>query len=204
MFSMWETHFLPGSSPRTRGTRCPGPRRPRHHGIIPAYAGNTMTPCWQAARRRDHPRVRGEHSLCSLPCWLPVGSSPRTRGTPTRDVEHASRVGIIPAYAGNTSMRGCALRHARDHPRIRGEHGGSCGGTSHRLGSSPHTRGTLGGVPAALVADGIIPAYAGNTQTARQGSRPSWDHPRIRGEHWSCSGAEGATPGSSPHTRGTR
>ena len=51
----------PGSSPRMRGT----PAGYAHHfhakGIIPAYAGNTMTSYAPAPSLRDHPRVCGEH-----------------------------------------------------------------------------------------------------------------------------------------------
>ena len=113
--------------------------------------------------------------------------------------------GIVPAYAGNTEFRartrphsagssphtrgtrrasGRSCRSSRDHPRIRGEH-------------------LRPGVRHALV-QGIIPAYAGNTQAPFlvvlliEGSSPHtrgtparrWsaagragDHPRIRGEH---------------------
>ena len=113
-----------GSSPHTRGTRCrrrPCGGRCRDHprirgeheidapaskhvfGIIPAYAGNTASaseviltglgssPHTRGTRRgsprcspcpRDHPRIRGEHLQ-------------------RQDVVE-QRLGIIPAYAGNT------------------------------------------------------------------------------------------------------
>ena len=196
-----------GSSPHTRGARAIG-----SHARL----------C-----RRDHPRIRGEHSA--------------------RLGAHAVLAGIIPAYAGNTSdmsserpdPRGSSphtrgtrgrVRHRQgrglDHPRMRGEHlfdGDNqphmlriipaYAGNTHRLkactggweGSSPHTRGT---------------------QEARRWPWPSRrDHPRIRGEHRrDRRGAlvvAGIIPayagntclrllppwlpqGSSPHTRGTR
>ena len=113
-------------------------------GIIPAYAGSTQlpvcgflrlsgssphtrgAPCGRALsshRNRDHPRIRGEHRR--------------------EDGARVDRLGIIPAYAGSTSLplrtsgavwgssphtRGARRRtspsrsRARDHPRIRGEH----------------------------------------------------------------------------------
>ena len=220
-----------GSSPHTRGTPASislksrsardHPRiRGEHHtvtlqsqgvaGIIPAYAGNTRG-VYQALRAQggssphtrgtpdathrvrgcpdDHPRIRGEH---------PMG------WTADKEVE-----GIIPAYAGNTSIVNFDLiliagssPHTRgtrrprplrwtapwDHPRIRGEHG------SAELGHR--------------VLHGIIPAYAGNTEaratcpTKESGSSPHTrgtpsaasarppplpDHPRIRGEHHAAS-----------------
>ncbi len=72
--------------------------------------------------------------------------------------------------------------------------------------------------------DGIIPAYAGNTDVCGRGpetmagSSPhtrgtrrspssgpcaAGDHPRIRGEHHQVASAHGTRVGSSPHTRGT-
>ena len=73
-----------GSSPRMRGTPIRADRKARKHGIIPAYAGNTLPMLLMARLRRDHPRVCGEHlSSCQCPCNLQ---------------------GIIPAYAGNTSQ----------------------------------------------------------------------------------------------------
>ena len=134
----------PGSSPHTRGT-------PSSLLLV-------------SKTKRDHPRIRGEHSASP---WS-AASSPR----------------IIPAYAGNTAaarrtrsaMSGSSphtrgTRNAwsspkstlRDHPRIRGEHEeigrvsiydnriipAYAGNTASRArtaplcrGSSPHTRGT--------------------------------------------------------------
>ena len=134
-------------------------------GIIPAYAGSTnrleiAVNGWKGssphtrgalsfspprrARRRDHPRIRGEH-----------GDGPRR--------ERRAR-GIIPAYAGSTRWlkergfdftgssphtRGALFKRAGilikvgDHPRIRGEH------------PAPYE-------PLRFVG-GIIPAYAGST-----------------------------------------
>ena len=136
-------------------------------------------------RTRDHPRIRGEH------CHHPRA--------------HVAPVGIIPAYAGSTSVqrrgryqtkgssphtRGALstlIRRStteRDHPRIRGEH-------MENAIRSPINRG-------------IIPAYAGSTSTCRLSTLSIWgssphtrgalyyctstafvtqDHPRIRGEH---------------------
>ena len=133
----------------------------------------------------DHPRIRGEHR--------------RAAGGVRQ------RLGIIPAYAGNTRQFKNACRfnggsspHTRgtrihtnrnciyrwDHPRIRRE---------HRARGSPRGVGRR-----------IIPAYAGNTFAKAVGSRKvlgssphtrgtpeqgerrglyGGDHPRIRGEH---------------------
>ena len=52
-------------------------------------------------------------------------------------------------------------------------------------------------------ADGITPAYAGNTKNVRSVAFHIGDHPRLRGEHlnkWGCSEMK---MGSPPPTRGT-
>ena len=94
---------LEGSSPRMRGTLF-GRQPPRlNRGIIPAYAGNTSTSCRVTGFRRDHPRVCGEHVVSDVLFAVDSGSSPRMRGTPALATSSTSTVGIIPAYAGNTS-----------------------------------------------------------------------------------------------------
>ena len=50
-----------GSSPHTRGAQQLALIKPGDLGIIPAYAGSTNLPAMTRSRRRDHPRIRGEH-----------------------------------------------------------------------------------------------------------------------------------------------
>ena len=181
-------------------------------GSSPHTRGTRKTWCRRREECWDHPRIRGEHPF-------------RRRIGP-------DGLGIIPAYAGNTEAfamtgkpaqgssphtRGTPVwyhsvnRKDRDHPRIRGEHRGD--------------------VQIASRGDGIIPAYAGNTQSSTimalptQGSSPHTrgtlervaaagmagrDHPRIRGEHDKAEAAyrtiEGIIPAyagntSSPQTQ---
>ena len=71
-----------GSSPHVRGARCVRLRPCRQPGIIPACAGSTTVCRAGLARRRDHPRMCGEHPIFD---HLPVkvtGSSPHVRGAP--------------------------------------------------------------------------------------------------------------------------
>ena len=152
-------------------------------GIIPAYAGSTVSTSKTRRGAADHPRIRGEHasSVCAFRAL--VGSSPHTRGA--QDPRHGDGVDfrIIPAYAGST-WRHHAMRGASsDHPRIRGEHILVHCPSATPLGSSPHTRGAL--PPSALRSStrGIIPAYAGSTLSFHFFWFGSQDHPRIRGEH---------------------
>ena len=163
-------------------------RRGAHRlvGSSPHTRGTPRSAGTRTGGRGDHPRIRGEHCCLLASC--------------------INLTGIIPAYAGNTSVfagrtkvplessphtrgtrcrRSRGRRSSRDHPRIRGKH---------------HVRRGADDVK-----DGIIPAYAGNTSTSRPprfpnaGSSPhtrgtrapgrcrgrlAGDHPRIRGEHF--------------------
>ena len=110
------------------------------------------------------------------------GSSPHTRGAPSPVVPVGPVGGIIPAYAGSTRPPDDHDDETGDHPRIRGEHFPTPGGTGPCQGSSPHTRGARRFRPCGGCGRGIIPAYAGST--SRQGAV-------LSGER-----------GSSPHTRG--
>ena len=111
-----------GSSPRMRGTRERHDRRFSRRGIIPAYAGNTLTSVRKSLESGDHPRVCGEHLGVKNGKSHSKGSSPRMRGT-RRLARHQQRmVGIIPAYAGNTVRPHVARKRAWDHPRVCGEH----------------------------------------------------------------------------------
>ena len=91
--------------------------------------------------------------------------------------------GIIPAYAGNT---GCAVgvpEGMRDHPRVCGEHLQLVVLVRPLEGSSPRMRGTLVAEALELGLRGIIPAYAGNTNSVSHTLGTSGDHPRVCGEH---------------------
>ena len=90
--------------------------------------------------------------------------------------------GIIPAYAGSTSVCLTKRIDSWDHPRIRGEHKESATRSRNTVGSSPHTRGARAG-------------------TRRTPANPG-DHPRIRGEHGLLRVVQDRHHGSSPHTRG--
>ena len=130
--------------------------------IIPAYAGSTYHLPLRRSVRGDHPRIRGEHGFRRLGGNVLPGSSPHTRGAPTRQVKSAYDDRIIPAYAGSTPSRSSPTWQTSDHPRIRGEHKSAY----DDLGMK-----------------GIIPAYAGSTDFDALAETFYPDHPRIRGEH---------------------
>ena len=174
---------------------------------------------------RDHPRVCGEHFSDTARFVIPLGSSPRMRGTllalfclrffvwdhPRVCGEHCDGntvcmliYGIIPAYAGNTSPPAWPPSKNRDHPRVCGEHSARrTRGNSH-LGSSPRMRGTLGFAIIFPSVFGIIPAYAGNTGLIVAICSRERDHPRVCGEHRGRYRTCGKGLGSSPRMRGTQ
>ena len=155
-------HF--GSSPHTRGAR-PAPRhRRRPAGIIPAYAGSTGRRRSCESRRRDHPRIRGEHDGDLSRISHVAGSSPHTRGARQSLAVCRGVGGIIPAYAGSTSPAPAGQGPAPDHPRIRGEHRRFHTRKYTTSGSSPHTRGARRRAAPVVYRQGIIPAYAGSTR----------------------------------------
>ena len=110
--------------------------------------------------------------------------------------------GLIPAHAGKTVLVSSRALRARAHPRSRGENnkGGDGNGTSP--GSSPLTRGKRSPASTHRSPPRLIPAHAGKTRRARQGSRSQGAHPRSRGENaWDRSSVISFS-GSSPLTRG--
>ena len=131
---------------------------------------------------RDHPRIRGEHSMYSNLRTAARGSSPHTRGAPSVSRENRRPRRIIPAYAGSTLETNVNKTVAQ--------------------GSSPHTRGAPRARRERELRSRIIPAYAGSTGTFRISSWRPGDHPRIRGEHLYGAGRLVIGGGSSPHTRG--
>ena len=123
-----------------------------------------------------------------------------TRDTPECGIAGA---GIIPAYAGNTSLLIRSQMPCWDHPRICGEHPRKSATLSTMDGSSPHMRGTPSLIENNRLGFGIIPAYAGNTSFKTGVSRLFRDHPRICGEHLFDAFLNAVLEGSSPHMRGT-
>ncbi len=170
-----------GPSPRARGA--PQRVQPGQHdrGTIPACAGSTKQGTFRGNRRRDHPRVRGEHTTL-LPAGRNVkGPSPRARGAPGQRDRHPEPGGTIPACAGST--RGAHLTDplSEDHPRVRGEHKAAEAHALRRAGPSPRARGAREVLHAHAGDVGTIPACAGSTDGGRPGWGSSGDHPRARG-----------------------
>ena len=153
-----------GSSPRARGARVARPPADQHRGIIPACAGSTRRPSRPGRRGRDHPRVRGEHTVNDISRALMRGSSPRARGARVRPDQRSGGPGIIPACAGSTSRSLAWWGGTWDHPRVRGEHQASVVYMEETTGSSPRARGAPHVRGPSSTSGGIIPACAGSTR----------------------------------------
>ena len=95
------------SSPLTRGKRqslcC---RRPQGR-LIPAHAGKTLSCLYQSPKGTAHPRSRGENPFPSTKWAGSEGSSPLTRGKPTRNCGVTLSSRLIPAHAGKTWPASC-------------------------------------------------------------------------------------------------
>ena len=192
-----------GTSPHTRGSQLASSGATVDIGNIPAYAGITSVIGALSMAWWEHPRIRGDHDALSTVRFSVTGTSPHTRGSRLPRGHSALNAGNIPAYAGITRM-GCAGEGGgREHPRIRGDHGG--GWTSRRWhqGTSPHTRGSLLAALRDLSRVGNIPAYAGITRIPPRSRFQAGEHPRIRGDHRAMPLQSRSAPGTSPHTRGS-
>ena len=193
---------LPGSSPHARGALRGHAGDGERRGIIPACAGSTRSRRATPRRSRDHPRMRGEHTVAIDPKDDWEGSSPHARGARGEDRALDGRGGIIPACAGSTPGVSASSRPRKDHPRMRGEHSRRASATSRRVGSSPHARGAHRARYLAEAPAGIIPACAGSTAAYSMATSVFWDHPRMRGEHTVAIDPKDDWEGSSPHARG--
>ena len=151
------------------------------------------------------------------------GSSPRVRGTDIRSTRSACQRRIIPACAGNRPKRRRTISAPKDHPRVCGEQPSNQPQLCTFAGSSPRVRGTAGRPTTTGAINRIIPACAGNSNSAPgltsrgriipacAGNRHvcgclcllSADHPRVCGEQYTAAGAYAYYQGSSPRVRGT-
>ena len=191
-----------GSSPRGRGKPSETPRLLRSVGLIPAWAGKTPHEQPGCLSQGAHPRVGGENLRLGRHHAVVRGSSPRGRGKPEskRPVHEDAR--LIPAWAGKTCASGWTSLTAWAHPRVGGENIGASWLPTIVKGSSPRGRGKPGGKLGDLRARGLIPAWAGKTETPASWATSSEAHPRVGGENARVSWRARRSVGSSPRGRG--
>ena len=146
----------------------------------------------------------GEHPPLALTSAACPGSSPRVRGTLSRQPRRCAGHRFIPACAGNTTAPAHRRRVRSVHPRVCGEHGEFAPVPVRPAGSSPRVRGTRVGPARAGHEFRFIPACAGNTPLRRYAARLDSVHPRVCGEHLEDFDDAFVQGGSSPRVRGTR
>ena len=131
-----------------------------------------------------------------------VGLSPPMRGNPAGTLIALAEEGSIPAHAGEPRPHFLRVVKGEVYPRPRG---GTCVFNPQIVASeglSPPTRGNRRGAAARAVADGSIPAHAGEPSEPSPRTARSRVYPRPRG---GTSGVCGSCPqaaGLSPPTRG--
>ena len=130
-----------GSSPLTRGKRCPNPLGIDNLGLIPTHAGKTVDSWSIAGTRWAHPHSRGENVSVPLIQVATLGSSPLTRGKLDKVRGHQGHGGLIPTHAGKTAIRRRIKSLRRAHPHSRGENSTPLAASCAVMGSSPLTRG---------------------------------------------------------------
>ena len=132
----------------------------------------------------------------------PRGSSPRGRGKPTHAIRVSLNSRLIPAWAGKTGILSVASCGKPAHPRVGGENRALREGLLRLGGSSPRGRGKRPGLGLLLRRPGLIPAWAGKTQSSTSPADSKAAHPRVGGENAAAEGVYGAHGGSSPRGRG--
>ena len=113
-----------------------------------------------------------------------------------------SEPGLIPAWAGKTSLRDSPHSLSRAHPRVGGENNFNAAQMLQGLGSSPRGRGKLTTHGRIEVTNGLIPAWAGKTARSLIATRRERAHPRVGGENRKVPLGASGQAGSSPRGRG--
>ena len=113
--------YLPGSSPRGRGTPAVARGIASCRRFIPARAGNSSGCCRGRRPISVHPRAGGELRDLARTASIWSGSSPRGRGTLLLGHGIRPTLRFIPARAGNSYRLCLGARPQAVHPRAGGE-----------------------------------------------------------------------------------
>ena len=173
----------PGPSPRVRGSRLRPASCASSTGSIPACAGK---PSGSASSRRQgwvHPRVCGEAYAGNTSIGIPMGPSPRVRGSPRHRPCAAADVGSIPACAGKPAAGFFGMSPSPVHPRVCGE--AHCDADVQAVERGPS------------------PACAGKPRAAMRRSTRRRVHPRVCGEASMAYSVTEVGVGPSPRVRGS-
>ena len=191
-----------GLSPPTRGNRSADAHAGRARGSIPAHAGEPSGMRLIQRAGKVYPRPRGGTPAHSLREHYTLGLSPPTRGNRIGSCRLASRIGSIPAHAGEPYGRRRRGGKRPVYPRPRGGTGVEAGAWAGGAGLSPPTRGNRRRNRSRAARLGSIPAHAGEPAGAVFALRPRRVYPRPRGGTRRTFATCGGRRGLSPPTRG--
>ncbi len=191
-----------GPPPHARGPRRALAQLQDRAGTTPACAGTTRGGLRTGRTRRDHPRMRGDHTTAQRTPVEYQGPPPHARGPQHRPVCMLHPRGTTPACAGTTGRGPGRPSATRDHPRMRGDHLICASVAMYPWGPPPHARGPQHRHQHVLRAGGTTPACAGTTGQRAGQPAPAEDHPRMRGDHRTSVPLRSMPPGPPPHARG--
>ena len=154
----------------------------RYQRSIPACAGKPWASRRSAVSRGVHPRVCGEAEGRGACDRVPVGPSPRVRGSQDGACAAGDHRGSIPACAGKPESRNMLILRTAVHPRVCGEAASAGPPPGELPGPSPRVRGSRRGCLCVADRGGSIPACAGKPPRAAGATLPAWVHPRVCGE----------------------
>ncbi len=130
-----------GSSPRAWGKVCPAWSRAGRPRIIPTCVGKRLSLPRAGICPADHPHVRGEKNIYSMPHLPRRGSSPRAWGKGMHWIYAHLIGGIIPTCVGKSGHVDGRRRSDADHPHVRGEKSTMKRRVQAESGSSPRAWG---------------------------------------------------------------
>ena len=213
-----------GLSPLARGNRILRLLLGSAAGPIPARAGQPLGRTRRSAALGAYPRSRGATTLDCAQGVAVAGLSPLARGNLDRAAVAGSRLGPIPARAGQPLrlLLGCCIRRAyprsrgatcawcprsaatRAYPRSRGATDSGQQGINCAVGLSPLARGNLYRTPRPKAEPGPIPARAGQPSCADVCKKVYRAYPRSRGATKVTMKKKALPNGLSPLARGNR
>ena len=192
-----------GLSPRLRGTVL-GCRRLHAVGrVIPAPAGNGIALPIIGVALTGYPRACGERQILLRALSLAIGLSPRLRGTDGEMTMKLIFMRVIPAPAGNGTMRRLSASVRPGYPRACGERIVTLSILPGRDGLSPRLRGTASNRTRQKTPLRVIPAPAGNGLVISPLEPISTGYPRACGERGGTEHEKAQYNGLSPRLRGT-
>ena len=193
-----------GLSPRVRGSLSTRQEVRSHVGSIPACAGEPARSFARTGGGRVYPRVCGGAREAQRVPERYLGLSPRVRGSPKLSQRGVDLRGSIPACAGEPCRRIRSTADAGVYPRV-------CGGADFMSyhpglppGLSPRVRGSRVRRDRPDVAEGSIPACAGEPSILRRGWTSLRVYPRVCGGAGAATAASAFHMGLSPRVRGSR